>query len=137
MSISVTTSVVQTNNRFSATCVLLARQVNFVCDLVYTCVACTQACTYMLLLYMYVNDSLLAQQIILSVISYILDVYVLYMHLIFFQYSRTLIIQKPMVQLKGNLTYVDRAHATYWLNAHGLINPYWHVRERKPAKIKF
>ena len=34
-----------------------------------------------------------------------------------------------MIQLKGNLTHVDRAHATYWLKAHGFINPYWHVWE--------
>ena len=28
-----------------------------------------------------------------------------------------------MVQLKGNLTYADRAHATYWLKAHGFYQP--------------
>ena len=41
------------------------------------------------------------------------------------------------VQLKGNLTHVDRAHATYWLKASGFINLYWHVWERKPAKFNF
>ena len=39
------------------------------------------------------------------------------------------------VQLKRNLTHTDRAHATYWLKARSFINPYWHVREDKPAKI--
>ena len=42
-----------------------------------------------------------------------------------------------MVQLKGNLTHADRAHATYWLKARGFINPYWCVLEGKPAKINF
>ena len=42
-----------------------------------------------------------------------------------------------MVQLKGNLTHVDRAHATCWLKAHSFINWYWHVQEGKPAKINF
>ena len=32
---------------------------------------------------------------------------------------------------------MDRAHATYWLKAHDFINPYWHMREGKPAKITF
>ena len=41
------------------------------------------------------------------------------------------------VQLKGNLTHVDRAHAIYWLKAYGFINSYWHVWEGKPAKINF
>ena len=41
------------------------------------------------------------------------------------------------VQLKGNLTYTDRAHATYWLKACRFINLYWCVREGKPAKINF
>ena len=40
-----------------------------------------------------------------------------------------------MVQLKGNFTHADRAHATYWLKAHGYINPYWHVQKGKPANI--
>ena len=40
-----------------------------------------------------------------------------------------------MVQLKGNLTHMDKAHATYWLKARSFINLYWHVWERKPAKI--
>ena len=40
-----------------------------------------------------------------------------------------------MVELKGNLTYMDRAHATYWLKECGFIQPYWHGQERKPAKI--
>ena len=40
-----------------------------------------------------------------------------------------------MVQLKGNLTYVDRAHATYWPKAHGYINPYWCVQEVKLPNI--
>ena len=41
------------------------------------------------------------------------------------------------VQLKGNLTRVDRAHATYWPKAHSYVNRlYWHVREVKPANIK-
>ena len=39
------------------------------------------------------------------------------------------------VQLKGNLTHMDRALATYWLKAHGFTNLYWHVREGKPGKI--
>ena len=38
------------------------------------------------------------------------------------------------VKLKGNLTPTDEAHATYWLKAHSLINPYWRVRE-KPTNI--
>ena len=42
-----------------------------------------------------------------------------------------------MVQLKGNLTHEDRAHAIYWLKTHGFINPYWCVWEEKPAKITF
>ena len=42
-----------------------------------------------------------------------------------------------MLQLQGNLKHVDRAHTTYWLKAHGFINPYWHVQEGKPAKINF
>ena len=42
-----------------------------------------------------------------------------------------------MVQLKGNLTHADRAHATYWLKAHSFINMYWRVREGKLAKINF
>ena len=42
-----------------------------------------------------------------------------------------------MVQLKGNLTHADRAHATYWLKACGFINLYWYVREEKHTKINF
>ena len=42
-----------------------------------------------------------------------------------------------MVQLKDNLTHADRVHATYWLKAHGFINPYWCVREEKSVKINF
>ena len=42
-----------------------------------------------------------------------------------------------IVQLKGNLTYMDRAHASYWLKAHGFIKLYWHVQEGKPAEINF
>ena len=42
-----------------------------------------------------------------------------------------------MVQLKGNSTNVDRAHTTYWLKAHGFINPYWYLQEGKPAKLNF
>ena len=41
------------------------------------------------------------------------------------------------VQLKGNLIHTDRAHVIYWLKACGFVNPYWHVREGKPAKINF
>ena len=41
------------------------------------------------------------------------------------------------VQLKGNLTYVDRAHAIYWLKACSFINLYWCVRKGKPAKINY
>ena len=41
------------------------------------------------------------------------------------------------VQLKGNLTHADGAHATYWLKVHGFINPYWQVWEGKPTKINF
>ena len=41
------------------------------------------------------------------------------------------------VQLKGNLTHADKAHATYWPKACGFINPHWCVQERKPAKINF
>ena len=40
-----------------------------------------------------------------------------------------------MVQLKGNLIHMDRAHTTYWLKVCGFINSYWRVREGKPAKI--
>ena len=41
------------------------------------------------------------------------------------------------VQLKSNLTHMDRTHATYCLKAHGFINLYWHVQEGKSAKIDF
>ena len=41
------------------------------------------------------------------------------------------------VQLKGNLTQADMAQAIYWLKACGFIKRYWHVREKKPAKINF
>ena len=41
------------------------------------------------------------------------------------------------VQLKGNLTHADRAHAIYWLKARSFINPYWRVRKGKPAKNNF
>ena len=40
-----------------------------------------------------------------------------------------------MVQPEGNLTHVDRVHATYWPKAHSYVNPYWHVRKVKPANI--
>ena len=40
-----------------------------------------------------------------------------------------------MVQLKGNLTHTDRAHATYWPKAHGYIDLYWRVLEVKPPNI--
>ena len=42
-----------------------------------------------------------------------------------------------MVQLKGNLTHADRAHASYWLKAHGFINPYWQVQEGNMPKLIF
>ena len=48
-----------------------------------------------------------------------------------------LMVSYAMVQLKGNLTHVDIAHAIYWLKVHGFINPYWHVWEGKPVKINF
>ena len=45
------------------------------------------------------------------------------------------IVNITTVQLRGNLTPADETNATYWLKAHRLINPYWHVREEKAANI--
>ena len=42
-----------------------------------------------------------------------------------------------MVQLKGNSTHADRAHAISWLKASSIINPNWHVQEGKPANNNF
>ena len=41
------------------------------------------------------------------------------------------------VQLKGNLTHADGAHAIYWLKTRSFINLYWHVWKGKPAKTNF
>ena len=45
------------------------------------------------------------------------------------------LMQLATVQLKGKLTYADRAHATYWLKVRSYINLYWRVRLEKPANI--
>ena len=37
----------------------------------------------------------------------------------------------------GSTLNVDRAYTTCWPKASGYINPYWHVREEKPANIIF
>ena len=53
------------------------------------------------------------------------------------KYTKGNTMKDYMVQLKGNSTHMDRAHAISWLKASSIINPNWHVQEGKPANNNF